>query len=627
LLRLAWGVVGIVLAVLLAQGCKSKSSHIAELTKAEAPVERQAGTGAWAGADVGTKYFLGDAARTADGAAELKLVGNAIIKMNPYTVLRFGDAGKGAAKIGVELGAIELRGGGSYGLDVGDVKLQNDGAVRITARGQGKSSIELLVGAAQISSVDGSMVNLEIGKIVDLGIGPIEVTAVVDAGVPDAPPADAAVVAVAEGGTIEVVGKKAEIQHPGSTKWEPLAAGVAPLEKGAKIRLGNGTTAKLIANGMTLSLAGGSRMAVGDSLLFGLELGVGTASVPAATTGKVDVPGGTVALEGTATLGAKARLDVNAKGEAKVSVLEGSAKLVGSAPGAELALKTGEAASMAKAGNIQQKAKIPDYYDLKVTVGEPFFTIHDPRGSTALQFDFNGRCPGGGTIEMDTNASFRTARLSGGKQSANILAEPNYYYYRLSCGGSPAASGKLQVRRDAGTRPLPKDPPVNPIDADGRTYRISYQSLVPNVKIKVPGTGTKFKLHLSTGGSDETQESTKPVFTIEGKKLKEATYRYWVDRDGVKQDKVSTLIVDFDQTAPQVYISAPANGKPFAADVEVRGAVLPGWSAKVEGVEIPVDKNTRRFKATVPAPQGASALAIRLAHPQRGIHYYLRRGK
>ena len=621
---------GLVLVLLLVQGCKNKSSHIAVLTKADAPVERQAGSGAWAGAEVGTKYFLGDAARTADGAADLKLTGNALIKMSPYTVLRFGDAGKGAAKIGVELGAIELRGGGSYGLDVGDVKLQDNGAVRITARGQGKSSIELLVGAAQISSIDGSLVNLEIGKAIDIGIGPIEVTAVVDAGVADAPAADAAVDAgtgAAEDGTIEVVGKKAEIQHAGSTKWEPLPAGIGKLEKGAKIRLGNATTAKLISNGVTLSLAGSSRIAVTDNLLFGLELGVGTASVPAATTGKVDVPGGSVSLEGTATLGAKARVDVNAKGEAKVSVLEGNAKLVGSAPGAELALRTGEAASMAKAGNIQQKAKIPDYFDLKVTVGEPFFTIHDPRGSTALQFNFNGKCPGGGTIEMDTSPTFRTARLSGGKESANILAEANYYYYRLTCGGGPIASGKLQVRRDAGTRPLPKDPPVNPIDADGRTYRISYQSLVPNVKIKVPGTGSNFKLHLATGGTEEAMESTKPVFTVDGKKLKEATYRYWVDRDGVKQEKVSTLIIDFDQTAPQVYIEAPANGKTFTADVDVRGAVLPGWSAKVEGVEIPVDKNTRRFKASVPAPQGGSALAIRLAHPQRGIHYYLRRGK
>jgi hypothetical protein len=54
--------------------------------------------------------------------------------------------------------------------------------------------------------------------------------------------------------------------------------------------------------------------------------------------------------------------------------------------------------------------------------------------------------------------------------------------------------------------------------------------------------------------------------------------------------------------------------------------VLPGWTAKVEGVEIPVDSR-RRFHATVAAPQGAQALAIRLSHPQRGIHFYLRRQK
>ena len=116
------------------------------------------------------------------------------------------------------------------------------------------------------------------------------------------------------------------------------------------------------------------------------------------------------------------------------------------------------------------------------------------------------------------------------------------------------------------------------------------------------------------------------MFTVEGKKLKEATYTYWVDRDGVRQDKVSSLIIDFDQTAPQVYIESPPNGKPFAAEIDVRGAVLPGWTAKVDVVEIPIDKNTRRFAAKVPPPSGAQALAIRLSHPQRGVHFYLRRG-
>jgi len=116
-----------------------------------------------------------------------------------------------------------------------------------------------------------------------------------------------------------------------------------------------------------------------------------------------------------------------------------------------------------------------------------------------------------------------------------------------------------------------------------------------------------------------------PKLLVLGTKLKEGTYTYWIDRNGVKDPKVSTLTIDFDNTAPQVYIESPANGKPFDADIDVRGAVLPGWTAAVDAVAIPIDKQ-RRFAAKVPKPAG-NALAIKLSHPQRGVHYYLRRGK
>ena len=616
--------------VVAAVGCKKKPAAIAELAKADGPVERQAGEGAWMGANVGQKYFLGDAARTADGGAELRLAGTALIDMDKYTVLRFGAGKDNSAKLAVELGAVELRGTGNYGLDVGEVKLADNGAVRVISKGQGKSSIELLVGSAQIARADGQMLDLEIGKVLDLDltIGPIKLAVVRDAGVAPAP-ADAAVdaAAVVTGdGTIEVTGRRAEILSPGATRWQRLPAGAGQLVPGAKLRLGAGTTAKLVANGVTVAMAGGSRAAIGEDLDVGLELGVATTSVDVAGNGKVGVPGGRVAIEGSEDGPGKARLDVNRRGETKIAVLDGTAKLFGTG-GAELAMKTGESASLEKAGAIHQTAKIPDYYDLKVMIGEtPTFTVHDPKGRTALQFAFNGKCPSGGTIEMDNDPRFRTARISAGKVAANILAEPGAYSYRLVCaGGGAVASGRLVVRRDAGTRRLPKDPPVNPIDADGRTYRISYQSLIPNVKIKIAGAAKRFKLHLATGGSEETFESTKPAFTIDGKKLKEATYTYWVDRDGVRQDKASTLIINFDQTAPQVYIELPQNGKPFGADVLVKGAVLPGWTAKVDVVEIPIDKRTRRFNATVQPPRGAQALAIRLSHPQRGVRFYLRR--
>ena len=127
------------------------------------------------------------------------------------------------------------------------------------------------------------------------------------------------------------------------------------------------------------------------------------------------------------------------------------------------------------------------------------------------------------------------------------------------------------------------------------------------------------------GNKDLAFDSSSSALRVQGSALSEGVYDYWFDRDGVKQDKMNTLKIDFDQTAPQVYIESPPNGKPWNGEVDVRGAVLPGWSAAVDSLSIEIDKQ-RRFAAKVPPPPGA-ALAIRLSHPQRGIHYYLRRAK
>ena len=80
---------------------------------------------------------------------------------------------------------------------------------------------------------------------------------VVDAGVADAAPPDAAEAAPAGDITIEVTGKKAEIQAAGDPAWKPLDAGAGIFPLGAHLRLGAGTTAKLVSKGTTLELAGG----------------------------------------------------------------------------------------------------------------------------------------------------------------------------------------------------------------------------------------------------------------------------------------------------------------------------------------------------------------------------------
>ena len=99
-------------------------------------------------------------------------------------------------------------------------------------------------------------------------------------------------------------------------------------------------------------------------------------------------------------------------------------------------------------------------------------------------------------------------------------------------------------------------------------------------------------------------------------------------RSGVKQDKASTLIINFDQTAPQVYIESPVNAKPFGTEVDVRGAVLPGWAAKVdvvdavEGIMLIGQREKESF-----TPQrfgsfredGTEALHVPHVDPERGV--------
>jgi hypothetical protein len=611
----------LVAALVCACGGK-KTGVIAELTKVDGPVERQQGVGSWGGAAVGTKFYLGDAARTADGTAQITLATTQVIEMNPHTVLRFGPGANNATNIKVELGAIDIINSSGVSFEIGNVKVDPGGKVRITA-----SNVELLLGKAQFSGAE-----LEIGKPVGLELGPV---VVIDAGVvvdaaPAPIPVDAAVVAgdvtydISGTGTIE-------IQGPNDKTWG-VATGKGTIPLGAKLRVKKGNSKAILISGTTtLELSGASsQITIMDNLLMGLELGTGLATVPASGEGKVGVPGGQVELAGTKDNAAEARIDVDARGEAKVSMVHGGAKLVGSNGNSMLEMAGGESATLLKAGTINPGVVIPRFFDFQIKVGEApkSFTVHDPKGSTALQFDFNGKCTSGGTVELDHSSAFRTPRVSEGKETANMLVPQGSWAWRLRCAGGVAASGQIAVVPDSGRRPLPPKPNKNSIDADGLAYTISYQSLIPNVAIRYKGTGAAFKLHLASGGADEVYEGTTPIIEVPGKKLKEATYTFWFEKDGVKQDKISTLKIEFDQKAAQVYIESPTDGQPFGSDINVAGAALPGWTAKVDAVEIPVtDPTTRRFHATVSPPSGgAMALAIRLSHPQRGIHFYLRRG-
>ncbi|HWO18376.1 MAG TPA: hypothetical protein VNO30_06355 [Kofleriaceae bacterium] len=655
-------VLAAVLLALACAACSGKRTALAELAKADGPVEREAAGAPWRLAPIGTQFFVGDAARTAGGAAELAVPGGARLAMQPHTVLRFGGKAAGRGLV-VEAGAIDISGEGRYELDVGDVTVSPGATVRVAARGAGRRAIELKVGAAQISTEDGGRVELQVGRAVELGVGAVVVTAVVDAALPGAAGAQAgagdAGIAVdapeGDGAALEAeLTGRVEVTLPGERTWKALPPGARRLEKGTVLRVPAGGSAKLSSRGVSLELGGGARASVGDDLTLAIEAGAGRAS---ATGGVVRLPGGALALGASAAAPAtsaapmtapatsaapptapatsaapptasEARFDVGAR-EAAVAIARGAGKLSG-APGTDLAMARGESAVLGRAGTIRVVDAIPTRFDLRVPAGETL-TVHDPRPPSAVQLQFGDRCPEGGIIELDRDGRFRTPRVSAGKDAANLRVDPGAWTYRLRCTtgggeGAAVATGRIAVLHDAGTRALPKARPPNDIDADGRTWRISYQSVIPDLRVHARGVLPPFRLILSRGGGkNEAIEATAPVVTVPGASLREGTFTYWIEASGALKGKISTLVINFDQTAAQVYIESPEDGAAWTGDLDVRGAVLPGWTASVDTVAIPLDRQ-RRFAARVGAPAGGT-LVIKLAHPERGIHYYLRRSK
>lgn len=632
--RAAWLTAAVAIAAAGLAACSPRDAAVAKLEKATGAVTRQArGEPDRKPAQVGTSYFLGDAAHAMNGTGTLGIAGGpAKIVMRDGATLRFSGQ-RGKLQISVESGVVDLQGAGSYSLDIADVTLTGESNLEIASRGSGRATLQLRGGAGTVVAN---------GDTMDLPINvPIEVAPTTrlprDAGVPDAQVAaitDAAVAAADDAAPavadafIEVTGRRAELLAPGQTAWKPLPPGAGRLAPGSAVRLGPATTARLTAGATAVDLASGARVKLGDEA--GNELGVrleaGGARVTATAPASLALPGGAVALAGADSAAAETRLDAGPR-DTKVTMLRGGSRLTGG-PGAQLAMNRGETALLSRAGAIRVIDAIPGYFDFRVVAGEAF-TIHDPRPPTAVQFQFGDKCPDhAGVIELDRDPRFRTAKVSGGSDFANVRIVGGGWVYRLRCTrngteGPAVASGRINTSTDDGHRPLPKQG-VNEIDDDGRTYNITYQSTIPNVVVHVRNPGATHRLHLASAGKEQTFDSSTPTITVPGRQLREGEYTLWIDRDGVKQNKVSTLKIEFEQSAPQVYIESPTNAQSWAGDVDVRGAVLPGWSAAVDDLPMPIDRQ-RRFSAK--ATPAGKALAVRLSHPQRGVHYYLRRPK
>jgi hypothetical protein len=615
-------IVGLV-AVASFAACKGDPSPIATLIQTSTGTEKQAGEeGAWAAGAVGATFFKGDAIRTADGIALLKLNQSASLRVQPRSLIRFGER-NGKSSIDVVLGEATLEGsGGKYQLGAEGLALDGQSSIRIVAGEEG-TSYTLVLGKATLDQ-NGLLTTMLQGKTYEgVKLGDVEMirpdaAPAPDAALPDAAPADAAPPPPApETVALVITGKKATYLPDGEKTWMPVAAGPSELPAGTTLKLGARTSAKATRPGVTLDLPTGSRLGIGGEPFMAVTTGKVTATGVADTEGRFGLPGGHVVLKQGGNP-AGATIDVRGR-ETKIVVTRGELELVGK--GDKVELQHGETAILSAGGSIEIVDKIPSYFDLRVTAGESF-TIHDPRPGTAVRFAFE--CGDkGGSVELVKDGA---KRVTTGSDGANAMLGSGEWSYRQRCDGSGKVvkKGSIRVRRDDAHRELPRgQPSLNRVKADGVDYTIVYQNLVPSVEFKWPGaSGSGITLHLSRS-KKKTYPADGGVVVLSGKELSEGSSTFYFTNSDNKKSETSKLDVQFDNATPSVYIESPEAVAAFASQIDVKGSTLSGWSVSIDGGAIDVDRHGR-FSTQVGAPS-ANALAIRLSHPKQGVHYYLRR--
>ncbi|MCC7541699.1 MAG: hypothetical protein IT379_36105 [Deltaproteobacteria bacterium] len=266
----------------------------------------------------------------------------------------------------------------------------------------------------------------------------------------------------------------------------------------------------------------------------------------------------------------------------------------------------------------------PSHAALTLGVGDGA-VVHDPAAPTPIRFRFANVCPGEGVVEL-VGRGGASARGTG---SAVVVVPPGPHRYRVRCleGGATSGPYAVRVARDTGGgASISRTAPRNSVDADGRRYTILYQNLLPIMTFRwtrSPPGATRFVLRLEGPRGTRTMRTTQPRHTVGS--LGEGNYRFsFAAVEGASgRSPETSLRIDFDNATPAARLSSPQGPVVSGASVRVAGVALRGASVTAGGHRVEVD-GQGRFDQMVTAG-GEGAFVIRIAHPDRGVHYYVRR--
>jgi hypothetical protein len=617
---LSIAVAGIAASGVVIAQCRKKPRSIAtlvEIKKGTAERSTDGGKG-WGPASVGDRFARGHAVRTsADGNALLEFGGGMVLRLGASTTIVFGKVlsivGEVTNESDKELVLM---------LDEGISRIGPRSTVRFSVGDRGERQIVLVVGEATFENLDGNVASLERGAVlvVTESTSDPEIDAGATAAADAAPPIDALVVAtgaisVAVTGRITATEPDREAQN--------LKTGEHSLAAGTRLSVRRGSSVEIRRGGEVAVVKGAADAVIGgeNGALVVADSGTIRVSAPDSNT-LIKVPGGAVM-----TRQGRGRAEIAiSRAKTKITARSGVIDVTGG--GARESIKIGEWIQLSRRGAMQVYGRQPRFADFAIGVGESA-AIHDPGAPTAVRIRFGDKCAGeGGVVEY---GSRRSRRIAGGDGSSIVLLKPGRHRYELKCladgvPGKSVASGTLRVDRSSGARPLPLKPANNSVDADGLSYRIKYQNLVPNIAFRWPDAAAgRYKLMVKAQGANARAYATSgPQHTLKSGTLGEGTYRFWFEGNG-SRSKEGVIIIGFDNASTSGYLRTPRlGGKWGGAMIDVAGAGIKGSRVSVGGSPLPLD-HQYRFNAKVNQPGSQAALAVKFAHPLRGVHYYVRR--
>ncbi len=581
---------------------------------------------AWQPAENGARFALGDGIRTLAGtSARLTLVDQTQLELAQNTTLRFlVDGGQdGEQSLNVETGQVSLRVGQKdlqLRTQIGLATLTAGSQVTLTKSGD-NVVYDVALGEAQFRSASGEERTLKAGENVEVGIG-MAVFARPEAGSQQ----DAKDVTTATiGGAVilaKVSGKNVRARTAGSSEWTKLAPGDQMLAAGTELRLQRKDSVQLVRGDERATLTGAGEFGVGVGSAL-VEARTGDVAVEATTAAvHVLVPGGAIQVYAHPEGSAASIRVANDTGNLALQKGAGSIQIAG----VVTELEAGEQKSWSNPNSSANDRPIEDsapYYNVGVKAGESF-VIHSPELPASVRFDFSGRCPGDGVVELTG-----TKQRVRGKDQVSVVIPATSSPYVVRCvddKGAPGkkivARGSVQVMLDAGTRRLPSKAPTSFVETDGRTYTIYYQNQLPEIQVGWPNAPQAASYELVVDG--QPMRLSKPEHLFRSGTLRDGSHQLSFQAQD-RRSRTTVVEVRFDNAAPKASLTSPIDRAFKPGDtVTIEGVALETWKVSVEGGSVTMNADAR-FVGEVSTKTDKPDIAVRLAHPRLGVHYYLRR--